>query len=174
MILYSSHLGWLHATIKRNGSQKIPDEIQRARIAQLLDSNSPLTDLPKIDKSVQSIVDIFFDIGLVEKGDYGIKALSWKEIDSYNDLTKSLLTSFESTLIRKMSIQYVINVVEGEDSFKPPPYVSEAVVEFSNRVEVDKNIRNFLSNVKIKNSKTAPKKDIQKPRRRRKRPKGRK
>ena len=68
------------------------------------------------------LVLLFYELGICEQGDNGAKAVSWKEIEAWQESTQRQLSPWEVILIRSMSKAYVNEFYEGSDKLRPAPY----------------------------------------------------
>jgi hypothetical protein len=85
----------------------------------------PSTVLPECDR----LIAIHFNsLGRCQRSDYGLKEISWVEINSYINANKVELSRFDLLLIREMSLAYISNRSDDNPN-KSPPYIRDLTVE---------------------------------------------
>lgn len=81
------------------------------------------------------LVLLFYELGICEQGENGIRSMSWKEIHAWLEVTKRYLSPWEIDMIRQMSKAYVDEYYQSKDKMRPQPYTDvEMTVEKRNMV----------------------------------------
>lgn len=81
------------------------------------------------------LVLLFYELGICEQGDNGAKAVSWKELEAWQENTARKLSPWEVVMIKDMSRAYVNEYYAASDKLRPAPYTDvEMTVEKRNLV----------------------------------------
>ena len=94
---------------------------KKSRLEKLKESKSNLVDMPEVD-SMHYILDYLSEAGLYEQGMNGPMPLSWREIQSWSELTGTVIAAWESNMIRELSVVYCNQYHKSSDPNEPPPY----------------------------------------------------
>lgn len=88
---------------------------------------------------------LFFlsEIGYVESNGMALAPLSFREIQSWSELTKTNVTIFEVESIRRLSLAYVDQAKKAKDKNCPPPYSPDTLMTVDKRKNVDSFFRNL-------------------------------
>ena len=134
------HLAWLHA---------VPEKAKESRQKSIkaTSEDSLLLVMPELGEA-EYLVPLVMEAGLVEQSGTGIVALSWKEIESWQNVTGVKLHTWEATILRQMSEAYASEFSQASDRNRPAPYSKAIETEEIDREAVSNKLRNIFKSMK--------------------------
>lgn len=122
------HLGWLHATPEKEGTQSAKARKSRMASYRETDENHRLLQMPDIEEhSAGYLIGLLQEAGLMSSNGMGPVPISWQEIYAWVNLTGISLSTWELTTIKSLSEEYVSELIQATDKERPPPYSVQVI-----------------------------------------------
>lgn len=84
------------------------------------------------------LVLLFYELGICEQGDNGIKAISWQEIKAWADVIGRNLSYWDINMLKQMSRAYIDEYYSAKDKMRPMPFEDVTMTEEKRTVVKDK------------------------------------
>ncbi|MFD2112568.1 phage tail assembly chaperone [Thiorhodococcus fuscus] len=118
------------------------------------DTPPPELDMPPLEPEAAPYLDLLFEVGPTEPGEYGHRALSWRELESWQRQTGQRLMSAEVRMIRRLSAVYASAAQEMRAHDAMAPWPDRDPVERS--VSVDSSLENLFAALSKRQDRNAP------------------
>ena len=138
--MYVRHRAWLSAVPDTNTRNK---RNERTRYELLKDKNSELLNLPEVNYA-EYLIDYLFEVGPSMSNGMGLCPISYQEISSWLQTTKTECNSWDVNVIRHLSKVFINQYHESIKVDCPPPY--HYMVE-NNMEEIRKGIDDKIKSV---------------------------
>lgn len=91
------------------------------------------------------MVDYLFDVGPVMGGGMSAAAITWEEINEWQDATGIELSAWEARTLRRLSVAFVAATQAAEEPDCKPPYADPAAQRFLHAAELEQKLDTFLN-----------------------------
>jgi hypothetical protein len=91
------------------------------------------------------LLGLLQEAGLMSSGGMGPVPISWVEIDAWLRVTERELSMWERTTIKRLSEEYVSELVQATKADRPAPYIHEEDLDNIDRERVQTKILSVLS-----------------------------
>jgi hypothetical protein len=110
-----------------------------------MDEDHPMLKMPDIetDYAAGYLVGLLQEAGLMSSNGMGPVPLSWVDIDAWLRVTEADVSLWEKTTIKRLSEEYVGELVQASDKLRPAPYLR--VEEEVDRDAVQQKILNVAN-----------------------------
>lgn len=140
-------LAWLYTAPKTQESARISKHAPskpKSRMQTYLDKGQALP-LPDAG-CAEHLVGYLFEAGPVGQGAMGEVPLQWQDLTHWQHNTGISLASWEATLLRRLSSDYLNACREAESPTCPAPWLPDDHTSADSRKAVAKHIRSILRN----------------------------
>lgn len=115
-------MAWLHATSKPKQPKKGSGEAPKLSRQDQMKKSGLAVQMPP--NPAPHIIGWLIEIGLTGSNGMGAVPISWHEINEWQAGTGISLSSFETRLIHKLSVEYVAEGRRAEDEGCPAPWAA--------------------------------------------------
>lgn len=101
-----------------------------------------MANVPDVDNGGY-LLKCFMEVGPAMRGDSGAMPVSFQEINAWSQATSTPLTPWEANTIRKLSDDYVVQLIKSRDRYCPAPYYRDDRPVQTQRQEVEEKFRSL-------------------------------